>query len=530
MRYCLTTDVLDGIYKKRFPDLFYIRHLIRRLQGRKRLAVAKSRQIMGTWTVCSYLLWVALFHSATLCGIQAQEHDKGDDHLENKIKVMYEGLPKWLKNQKPAKSILHEFTIYHDQLNSGSNSRIISVPKGDAAARQYTFTVYFIDEAAHQPLVGRAFIAAIPTTQGRGEKEGQIVMLTTANGKEFFWSMWDNGNKTWTEITKGLKEKENKNGFTALRIHYSADPLKDEKWVNKMRSSYPGGLSGWEMEQEINFDAGSGNAYFPEYIPERHQLNDPLQYRDLVLPDVPLLRGMDYGYQNPACMISQLRPNGQWVFIKEYTAERKSLPKFMDEITDDCEIEFPDHHQSENPDDMSDYEEYGDVAGNQTNDQTTLTNIQLLGETYNIFQISSKQPKVLGYQIFRHWLQMTIEGEGLLSYEEDGVKKCPAVVVFEPGCPVFAEGLRGGFTFKTNKVGQAFDESYDNKNIYVHLMDAMKYTAHNKYEIFFPFSDKTETIKEKRQRTLDEIASDHWLAMIGENSREKEQHLYRVDR
>jgi len=46
--------------------------------------------------------------------------------------------------------------------------------------------------------------------------------------------------------------KDRKTGIAVLRIHYSADPEKDRRWVKRMKRGYPS-KEAWQRDQEIDF-------------------------------------------------------------------------------------------------------------------------------------------------------------------------------------------------------------------------------------------------------------------------------------
>lgn len=93
---------------------------------------------------------------------------------------------------------------------------------------------------------------------------------------------------------KGLSLRKNSKGIPILRVHYSADPTRNEAWVNEMRPKASSDTM-WKQEQEIDYSAVGGDLAVGERL--------MLRYDDIVIKD-PDWRinshcsfdaGLDYG-------------------------------------------------------------------------------------------------------------------------------------------------------------------------------------------------------------------------------------------
>lgn len=130
----------------------------------------------------------------------------------------------------------------------------------------------------------------------------------------------------------GLEEKRNKEGHKVIRLHYSADPLKNPnttegaEWFKKETSKYVGGVSslGWRREMEIDFGAGSGELVFPEFAEfEKEFTCDPFEIDE----KYTLFGGFDWGTRNPVSFhVYAEAPDKRFYSVWEYYEERQAVP------------------------------------------------------------------------------------------------------------------------------------------------------------------------------------------------------------
>lgn len=122
---------------------------------------------------------------------------------------------------------------------------------------------------------------------------------------------------TFEQLIQGMKTRQNRNGFMAVELHYSADPSKaTEEWLKKTRPGYS--EPGWKREMEIDFGALGGTLAFRHYFT---QWEGKIVVRPL--DEVPLswpkYGTMDYGTQSPtAFLVYTINPENQIIVIWEY--------------------------------------------------------------------------------------------------------------------------------------------------------------------------------------------------------------------
>ena len=103
---------------------------------------------------------------------------------------------------------------------------------------------------------------------------------------------------------KGFIERRNRNRFYAVRLHYSADPLKDPntvegvEWVKEVQKGCDDNT--WQQEYEINPNIFKGTPVFPVFDYAIHTKDKiKLNY------DYPVICGYDFGYHFPTMIAMQ---------------------------------------------------------------------------------------------------------------------------------------------------------------------------------------------------------------------------------
>lgn len=185
-RYCRTRDEHDPtVYAKRVPLKAYLREIAMALQLEKRLAIPKSRQMLVSWTVCAFVLWVTLTRDHALCFVQSKKEEDADALL-GRLYDLYVRLDGWLRKENPVNPSKDGQRMYchmifpwtrerveaharargekpEYQIVGTERARVWAIPQGPDVLRQYTATLILSDEDAFQERAGDAFKAAAPT-------------------------------------------------------------------------------------------------------------------------------------------------------------------------------------------------------------------------------------------------------------------------------------------------------------------------------------------------------------------------------
>lgn len=202
--YARTQDEHDPTsFAKPFPRHDYIRHIADLLQVERRVAIEKSRQLMMSWLVCAFTLWLSMFHPNVLAFVQSKKEEDAADRLD-RIYQLYFRLPQWMRDRfpinlnsgRPGQQLYTDlyftwrenddefFGTVADGVpfvdlvkNNAVRSRVQAIPQGSDILRQYTATLVFSDETGFQEKAGEAFGAIMPTLS-----DGSwYIMVSTAN-------------------------------------------------------------------------------------------------------------------------------------------------------------------------------------------------------------------------------------------------------------------------------------------------------------------------------------------------------------
>lgn len=190
-----------------------------------------------------------------------------------------------------------------------------------------------------------------------------------------------------------------------------------------------------------------GKAVYPEY-------NDRVHCRDDVNPvSGPVVeRGWDFGL-TPACVFSQVLPDGRWLVFDEMIAEEMGIERFSDQVLLHCGRSFPPKTK---------FSDTGDPAGNQRAQTDEKTVFQILTAKGIDIQ-PGEQTLAMRLEAVRKPLNTMIAGEPQF--------------LLHPRCRQLRKGFRGGYHFR--RMATSADRWMDTpeKNDFSHPHDALQYTA-----------------------------------------------------
>ncbi len=290
--FAYTRDQLDSSVKfKRFPSKLYLRIVAELFYRERLIAIAKSRQVMMSWTFSALGLWDAMYgtydgtadigyNRATY--LQSKKEENANELIDRQ-KLIYGRLHAMGLHRSPFNMPLMDggtggkpWGTYCNATFSKTGSILKGFPQGDDIARSVTASTYVLDETAFQPEAEKAFKGIRPTLGN----VGKLIFISTPNGNvgEFFHdTVFDIDHQTGEDgpeplinsvdcrpkilgkIEPGsLEEQElidmdqvefskipmeelcaavdgidyrlnENNGFHVLFLHYSADPNKNVK-------------------------------------------------------------------------------------------------------------------------------------------------------------------------------------------------------------------------------------------------------------------------------------------------------------
>ena len=167
--------------------------------------ILKSRQLGISTLSAGYSLWTMLFHNDKNVLVIAKDKDTAKN-LVTKVRVMYGGLPQWLKTKVDEDNKL--------SLRLGNGSQIKAVAATSEAGRSEALSLLVIDEAAFIENIDSIWTAAQQTLA----TGGNCIALSTPNGVGNWF------HKQWMGAEEGTNE------FNRIKLHWTNHPDRDETW------------------------------------------------------------------------------------------------------------------------------------------------------------------------------------------------------------------------------------------------------------------------------------------------------------
>lgn len=194
-----------------------------------------------------------------------------------------------------------------------------------------------------------------------------------------------------------------------------------------------------------------GKPVYPEYIDSLHCSTDA-EYR----PGLTIYRGWDFGLM-PACVLSQITPEGRWITFDELCGDNVSLDAFADEVLLLCNTKYPD----------AKFIDIGDPAG-----QARSANVRETEESSAFSILNGKKV-------------MIEPGEQTVTIRTESVRKPMNTLIagrpqllLHPRCKMLRKGYQGRYQYRRIQVSgdERFKDEPD-KNAYSHPHDANQYVA-----------------------------------------------------
>ncbi len=249
---------------------------------------------------------------------------------------------------------------------------------------------------------------------------------------------------------------ENALGFTAVRLHYSADPSKDADWAVQARRAYPD-PNQWAREMEISWWVAEGTRVYPEFSEQVHCRD--LSHR----PRKVIYRAWDFGYLAPACLIAQIDQQDRLMVLREVIGHEETTKLFAERVLSLCASWYPHH--------VAGFQDFCDPAGQQrksTSESSEVQDVQILNNlgVYPTWEFgwTRKHGRALVHQL----LQTRLDGS-------------PGFYVNPVGAPVLVQGFLGKYVYPPKKGGQAHDEPDESNHPWADAHACLRYLATGLY-------------------------------------------------
>ena len=251
-----------------------------------------------------------------------------------------------------------------------------------------------------------------------------------------------------TRRHKGIEIIRNrKNKFTVLRLHYSADPARNEKWMEAIRSNYS--PEQWDQEYEIDWGVYTGKRFFQGFKHELHIKEvRPIE-------GIPIIRGWDFGFHWPAVVFAQRveLPNeaDRLVILDEYYVPDIELDDFAVEVINYSSKEYSGYI----------FSDFCDPAGKQVTDKGPRSSIDILNSR--------------GIRPGFHYLRDESYGWGIIRQQLIQRRSTEVGLHIDPRCTLMVQGFGGELHFPAYREGQRTKDTPSEKHPYIDLFDALKY-------------------------------------------------------
>jgi hypothetical protein len=190
-----------------------------------------------------------------------------------------------------------------------------------------------------------------------------------------------------------------------------------------------------------------GRIVYPEFDREKHVAKAHLEPLD-----APVIRGWDNTGLSPACVITQLGPTGQWLILKEFTADDMGIVDMGEMVQIWCAETFGKYSGR--------YRDIGDPAG-RVRDTGKMSPKDYLAK--------------IGIHCEDGQVNFKVRREAVVSRLQKPINKTWAIQI-DPGCKRLIDGFEGGYAYPEIGNSGVFRPE-PMKNDYSHIHDALQYPA-----------------------------------------------------
>ena len=160
-------------------DKHYLHELFVLFQTEKMLAIPKSRRMMLSWCLATYLSWRARYFPHQLLLVQSATEAKAAYLVGERCRFIEEHL-RQPAYARPYRSWRTMQGLVGKIRYRSTGSEILSVAQGADIVRSFTFSLLCMDEVEFQREGSAALVAALPAV----EKGAQIILISTSNGPQ----------------------------------------------------------------------------------------------------------------------------------------------------------------------------------------------------------------------------------------------------------------------------------------------------------------------------------------------------------
>lgn len=260
---CKTWDESGGSVKN-IPDHPYLKKLTYKwwqtTKEGKPLHIKKSRRLVVSWLLCALDVWDG---GRRRCNIVQGgiDYDKASDFVYRCWFIYSELIKDGWKIPKPYTwgNVLSQRL---DKLAFPNNTVIEPLNSDGESFRGSGYTRVKLEELSAYRYIAKVLSQASAVTQGPpGEIGGHIVTVSNQVISQVFEELTDPAQEIEMEP---YQEYLSKDGKDIVRIHYTADPSKDERWKEEERARSSWTEDEWALEMEMLTNAAMGALWTKE--------------------------------------------------------------------------------------------------------------------------------------------------------------------------------------------------------------------------------------------------------------------------
>lgn len=449
---------------KHYPSHFmYLFFVVQMWIKFKKLAIPKSRRMTVSWTFIALAVWDCIFHKGRSWAFTSKKEENAKELVERAEFIVKHIPPDMISpdlipkikggNMQSSPPVL-SFPEIH--------SKIQGFPQGGNQLRQYGFSGILEDECAFQEESEDTYAAAEPTIKGGGRMVKVSSRAVEDGGffKKIVFDKLDSLDTRFPEIPpvpaqspmEGVEVWQNpRNEFLVIDLHYTANPAKrGDEFREGLKKTLP--IRKFRMEYEKSWETFEGRPVYEDFNERIHLTHA----KPKIQVGLPLLLGWDSSGLTPACIFAQLQGE-QLVIVRESVEIGMGAVRFVPHIASLIKLHYP---------------QVGDIEKNTVSffDPDAFKRNSITEETYlqEMMKHGFKQVRP-GPTAFKARV------EGVVSYLVGLTHGQPKILIYEPDCPIFVAGFKGGYRYPDSVSNSEPDSIKPVKDIHSHPHDGAQY-------------------------------------------------------
>lgn len=208
-----------------------------------------------------------------------------------------------------------------------------------------------------------------------------------------------------------------------------------------------------KKEDWIKVNLGNQYGFVMDGKPVYPDYNDLLHVNENIkpIPGLPIERGWDFGL-TPACIFSQLTPEGRWIIFDELIATRMGAENFSEEVILHSSQKYPGFE----------FNDTGDPSGESAADTDETSCFEILQGKGIDIEGGLQAPEIRIESVAKP-LRTLVGGKPQLQ--------------LHPRCKILRKGFLGGYHFRKKRLKEERYDPKPDKNGYSHPHDGLQYTG-----------------------------------------------------